>query len=282
MSDKVNSRNVSAGKPQIKGAIYRAPLGTTLPTDAVSELDAAFKNMGYGSEDGLTNNNTPESEDIKAWGGDTVLSVQTAKNDTFGITLIETLNTDVMKAVYGDDNVSGNIEDGISIKANATEQESSSWVIDIILKKALKRIVIPDAKISEIGEIKYSDSEAIGYALTLTAVPDSEGNTHYEYIQAVSDTPKEYAKLTGITIGSLTLDPEFDADTLSYETETENATNTVTAAAGSGVAIVVTLNGNSLTNGSSATWAEGENTVVITASKTGCISTTYTITVTKS
>ena len=181
-----NSANVSAGKPKINGAIYRAPLGTTLPTDAVSALNAAFKNMGYGSEDGLTNNNTPETENIKAWGGDTVLTIQSSKDDTFAFNLIETLNEDVQKAVYGDDNVSGNLEDGMTVKANAQEQEAASWVIDMVLKKAVRRIVIPEATITEISEITYNDSSAIGYGITLTAVPDEQGNTHYEYTKGTS------------------------------------------------------------------------------------------------
>ena len=40
------------------------------------------------------------------------------------------------------------------------------------------------------------------------------------------------------------------------------------------------MNGDSLTNGSSATWEEGENTVVITVTNGGS-SKTYTVTVTK-
>lgn len=176
--------NVSAGKPALNGAVYRAASGTTAPTDATTALSADFKCLGYCGEDGLVNSNSPSTTDIKAWGGDTVLTIQEEKTDTFQVTLLEVLNTDVLKAVYGSTNVSGTLSTGVTITANAKEAEEGVWAVDMLLNSnTVKRIVIPKGKITEIGDITYSDSDPIGYEVTITALPDTSGNTHYEYIK---------------------------------------------------------------------------------------------------
>lgn len=185
MSSLNNSSNVSAAKPNITGAIYRAPLNTTLPTTADEALAAGFVCLGYISEDGVTNSNARESDEFKAWGGDTVLTSQTSYTDTFQFNLIEYLKKAVKETVYGSDNVTGDLATGMTVSANSKELVSQSWVIDMIMRdNTMNRIVIPSGKISEVGDVVYSDSELTSYDVTVTAFPDSSGNTHYEYIKA--------------------------------------------------------------------------------------------------
>ena len=184
----MDSANVSAAKPKTAGAVFAAPLGTALPTDAVTALSAEYLPLGYVSKDGVSNTNSPSSESVTAWGGDTVLDGQTEKPDSFKFTLIEALNVNVLKFVYGYKNVTGTLKDGIKVTANRDEAAQRVLVIDMILKDAVKRIVIPRAKISEVDEILYRDGAAIGYGTKLTAYPDANGGTHYEYIKGTEAT----------------------------------------------------------------------------------------------
>lgn len=175
--------NVTAGKPNPAGAIRIAPVGTPLPTNTVDALDEAFEDLGYVSEDGVVNSTNLEVEKIKAWGGDTVLVIQSSKEDTFKYTLIEVKNINVLKHVYGNDNVSGTLETGLTIRVNNKDVDEVSVVIDMILRDSTaKRVVIPSCKVSAVGDINYKDNEAVGYETTVDCTPDSAGNTHYEYL----------------------------------------------------------------------------------------------------
>lgn len=88
--------------------------------------------------------------------------------------------------------------------------------------------------------------------------------------------------MSGLTIGSLTLTPAFDGDVTEYSANTSNATNTVTATAVSGDATIEILNGETeVANGSPATWADGDNALIVTVTN-GIAEKVYTVTVTKS
>ena len=179
-----NASNVTSAKPKITGAIYSAEIGATLPTNHTAPLDPKFKSLGYLSEDGIVNQDTRKSDEEKAFGGDIVETSQSEKSDKFKFTFLETLNLDVLKEVYGADNVTVDATTGaITVKSNSKVLVERSFIIELVLKNGrIKRIVIPKAKVSEIGDITYADKKLSGFQTTLVAFPDADGNTHYEYI----------------------------------------------------------------------------------------------------
>ena len=181
--------NVTTGKPNISGAIYTAPIGTTLPTDATTALDAAFVCLGYVSEDGLKNNNELSVEAIKAWGGNIVYRSLTEMNDEFSLSLIETENVDVLKTVYGESHVTVDADNNVSVDVVGEDPIERVWVFELALRGGkAKRIVVPDGAITSRDEISYTDSDAVAYGITISAYPDSSASTHKEYLEGSTAT----------------------------------------------------------------------------------------------
>lgn len=180
-----NSQNVSVGKPMAAGGIYSGDTDATLPTDAATALSADFDGLGYVSEDGLTNTIEVDTENIVAWGGDTVLTVRTSRTETFQWQFIET-NALVLAEVYGPENVTLGADDALTIIHNGKELPRRAYVFEILMTgNKVKRIVVPNGQITETGDVVYVDGEAIGYEVTLSTYPDSDGNTVYEYISEI-------------------------------------------------------------------------------------------------
>ena len=191
-----NKENVTFGKPAVGGAIYRAVCGdgVTVPTAVNETLDTDLKLLGYVSDDGLKHKMENSGDGIKAWGGDTILVPDEDRTDDFTFTLLEVMNEEVLKAVFVDGNVSvaaatSSAPKTISVASNSSVQPDCVWVIDMIMQGGNpKRIVIPKGVVTEIGDITYKDSEAVGYEITVRGKADSAGNTHYEYMAIGSAT----------------------------------------------------------------------------------------------
>lgn len=183
-----DSKNVSFGKPKATGAVFVAPIGTTIPTNATDALDPAFKGLGYVSEDGLVNSVETDTENVNAWGGDLVLVGQTTFMETFMVNLIET-NPEALKVYYGEENVQVN-GDSITITQSSAQLPNCIVVFELVLTgNRIKRIVVSNAQIVDrSGEITYVDGEPIAYPALFQAYPDTNGNSHVEYIAVVTSS----------------------------------------------------------------------------------------------
>lgn len=181
-----NASNVLAGKPLVGGGIFVAPKGTTRPTDATTALNPSYKGTGYVSEDGVTETIDRSTDKIRAWGGDTVKVVQSEFGVQYEFTFIETLNSDVLKAVYGDANVTTTAATSSKgtlhkVKLNSGTLPEQQFVIDMKDGDATVRIDFI-GQISEVGDVTYSDEEVIGYPVTVVAIPDANGDSALKYL----------------------------------------------------------------------------------------------------
>lgn len=193
MGLKQSSENVTFSKPGTStnksGYIWVAPLNTTLPTDATTELKENFVGLGYLSEDGLTEPASFEpGDDIVAAGGDTVAQADPTFSKTWTGTCIEALNEDLLKVVYGSTNVtrtegttSGDAF--ITIKEQAGNLEHHVIVIDEILKGGRKRRnVMADATFLITGDISHVHTALVNFEFTINAYPTATQPAQTQYI----------------------------------------------------------------------------------------------------
>jgi len=178
---------VTVGAPAIGGAIFRAPLGSTLPTAVASALDAAFIAQGHVSTDGFTRAIEKSYAAINAWGGDEVAKNRTEHSVKVNFALIQSLDKDVLTTVFGSDAVTvtpATVSSGelIAVAYAGEEMPESAWVVNMAYKGRKRRIVFPKAQMTtESFEQTFSDEDVVPIPVELTIYADENGNFFYEY-----------------------------------------------------------------------------------------------------
>jgi hypothetical protein len=177
---------IAAPSPKVTGGVRFAPLGTTIPTDAVTALDPAFVTLGRCSADGVDKTEDRGQVDIYDWGGNLIAVLQ----DKFGITvkfkLLQLMNADVQRAAHGTNNVTvinPTTSTGTTIAShiNAVLLDTGIWVIDAYYLKMSMRFVVPYGRPTAMGPMKWVHKELAMYDLTIRPFPDNANNHAYEY-----------------------------------------------------------------------------------------------------
>lgn len=177
------TENVSAGKGVAGGYIYSAPVGTTLPTDYSTDLDAAFKVLGYLSEDGYEESLDEDSDDIVDMNGDVIDSTHSSRVESAQFTFAE-IKAETLKRQYGEDNVT-DANGMITVKHNGDSHPTFAYVLELVLKNGRRwRKVIPKGQSSELDSLQIASSELCQRAITIKYLTDDSGNTCYDYIQS--------------------------------------------------------------------------------------------------
>lgn len=163
----------------VTGTVWTALQGVpTLPGDALT-APTGFTDLGYISEEGVTQSISSSNTDIKAWGGDTVRTIQTEHDLTYSFTMIET-NAATLKLYYSD---SGATAAAVSI--TGAQGARQTMILDVVDGDQAIRLELPDCQVVEVGDITYATEDAIGYQVTVTCYPDGTGVKAYKWIATI-------------------------------------------------------------------------------------------------
>ena len=190
--------NITIGLPKPGGALFWAPAGTALPTSADSALPAAYINLGYVTEDGLTATVAEDGDDIKAWGPETVGRSQTGYAKTFGFALLETAREAALQFVYGVDNVTIDEDGNIEIDETGEQLPRGILVCDTLQNNGgatprIKRQILGDAQFTDrSGDHVYNNSDPLSFPVSVSAYKFTSGSKQIytkTYISAAPTTP---------------------------------------------------------------------------------------------
>lgn len=169
----INVKNAFVGQPSVDGGVlFRAPLGTALPTDSTTTIPEQWEDHGAVSEDGVSITQDRSTNDIKAFGGETFITVQDNYDEQVEITLLEDDNDAVLKSAFGDAYVE---------KTEATSSEGtkrviyhtsaplpiSSFVIHTVYGDKTKRYVIERGQVVSVGDTVDVHSDVTKKTLTI-------------------------------------------------------------------------------------------------------------------
>lgn len=157
----------------LTGTVQYAVIATAIPDDAYEALNAAFKDVGYITEDGVTESHGTETNDIRAWqNGAVVRRVRTSHVVTYQFTMLET-NDNALGLFYDSYSTAGATKGRATI--TGVEHDEQRFVIDVVDGTDNIRIVIPNGQITELGDVVYNSGDAVARPVTITAYPESGG-----------------------------------------------------------------------------------------------------------
>lgn len=163
MLDSSNVRVAVTGAVYVGLTTATGPTGTTGPT-------TGFDDLGYVSEDGVTEARNRSTNKIKGWqNGATLREVVTEADATYHFTLVET-KVETVELYYG----AAVAEDGSIVIDPAQTGGRKSYIIDVIDGDDFIRTYIPEGEITEVGDQVYANGEPIGYEVTVTAYPSKK------------------------------------------------------------------------------------------------------------
>jgi len=180
----IDAKKVLVGAPDqssATGAVNRAALGTTLPTDAKSALDGSYTPAGYVSEDGASLAQDYSTNDIKDWSRSTVRTLLEEFTGEITFTFIQT-GYDELCAIFGDDYVTQS-GDLIKVSLGAHLAPAGVYVLNMKDGDTRIRVIAPNAQPVPDGDLTFVANEPISWGCKLSCNADENGECIYVLVE---------------------------------------------------------------------------------------------------
>lgn len=141
------------------GSVFVAPVGTAPPTDTTTAWPAAWKDLGYLSEDAVTGSYDSETVDIMAWQADAPVYTDLSVTQSLQFQLMQ-WNEETLTFVFG-----GGTWDDAGALANYEAPAKATYDpvalgIELIKGSAVYRFGYARVKVSELGDTNFKGDEA--------------------------------------------------------------------------------------------------------------------------
>lgn len=189
----LDSTKLGVGKGREGGYACIAPANTdpsvyedmtkTL-ADLCGATGSVLKSLGYIGEDGVTITTDTDTEDYTDWSGSTIASPMTSYSESAQVPFLESREA-VLKAVFGDDNVTTNAKGVTVVRHNKNFNGAHVYVFDSIVSDTeVKRTIIPNGVITERDDIQYNNADMVMYTPTIKCLASSyyDGDSIREFI----------------------------------------------------------------------------------------------------
>ena len=176
----MNVNEVTVGSALATGAIWVAPKGTTLPTDATTSLAGTYKLLGFTSDAGVQISENASTQSIVAWEGRTeVYNVRTEYTEQISFMPIQA-NAEVARLMWGPNAVTTG-SGTIVVKHHGGNLEPVCIVIETVPRDGVIKRYTGTFQLVERGAQTMDGTQVDGRTCTFNAIPDTNGVTMYEY-----------------------------------------------------------------------------------------------------
>jgi hypothetical protein len=159
------------------GAIWKAPTGTTLPTDSTSAYATGFVNLGYVSEGGFEFANELKTKEINAWQTiEAVRLINTAISRSVSFEALES-NKNTVALAWGGATITAGTGGAYTIDIpDPSVAQEFILGIDWTDGSTSQRIIIKRAVLKSLPKVKFTRQDAVSFALEIQALAPADGS----------------------------------------------------------------------------------------------------------